>query len=227
MSRSQRSFPVSFISGPGRRSRALPMPLSGSRPRADRLKRSIRDWLPDAVRSRPLSRRRARAPDRSRSARHGKLHRLTDLIRQQADHYGFSTFPRREIDISLKISVRKRKASRSDLSYPPVTIRLKWAYHLALMELSRTVSTNHPGSPLRRSAAGSGPATPRRLGKAAARFGSSPRLCGLAPVRFGGVALRRRRWRAAQNRSFKSVFTVIRVACTVPCWWKRKFPVGS
>src|SRR6516162_11127990 len=145
MSRSQRLFRVSSISGPGRRSRALPMPLSGSRPRADRLKRSIRDWLPDAVRSRPLSRRRARAPDRSRSARHGKLHRLTDLIRQQADHYGFSTFPRREIDISLKISVRKRKASRSDLSYPPVTIRLKWAYHLALMELSRTVSTNHPG----------------------------------------------------------------------------------
>jgi hypothetical protein len=60
--------PCSFISGPGRRSRALPMPLSGSRPRAGRSKRSIRDWLPDAVRSRPLSRRRARAPDRSRSA---------------------------------------------------------------------------------------------------------------------------------------------------------------
>jgi hypothetical protein len=69
--------------------------------------------------------------------------------------------------------------------------------------------------------------TRRPLGKVAARVRSSPRLCGLAPVRFRGVALRRRSWLAAQNRSFKSVFTVIRVGRTVPCWWKRKFPVGS
>jgi adenylate cyclase len=36
--------------------------------------------------------------------------------------------------------------------------------------------------------------------------------------------LRRRSWLAAQNRSFKSVFTVIRVACTVPWRWTRRFP---
>jgi len=67
----------------------------------------------------------------------------------------------------------------------------------------------------------------RRIGEVAARFGSSPRLCGLATVRFRGVALRPRSWLAAQNRSFKSVFTVIRVACTVPWKWARKFPSRS
>jgi len=41
------------------------------------------------------------------------------------------------------------------------------------------------------------------------------------------VVLRRRRWLAAQNRSFKSVFTVIRVACTVPSTWKTGFPARS
>ena len=36
-----------------------------------------------------------------------------------------------------------------------------------------------------------------------------------------------RRRLAAQNRSFKSVSTVIRVACTVPWVWLRNFPLGS
>ena len=58
-------------------------------------------------------------------------------------------------------------------------------------------------------------------------IGSSPHLCGLAPVRFCGVALRRRSRLAAQNRSFKSVFKVIRVAFTVPLAWKLGFPSGS
>ena len=41
------------------------------------------------------------------------------------------------------------------------------------------------------------------------------------------VIRRGRRWLAAQNRSFKSVFTVIRVASTVPSTWKEGFPARS
>ncbi len=92
-----------------------------------------------------LAARRALPDDRLTPDR-AKLDRFTYLIRQQADHYGFSTFPPREIDISPE-NFRPQKEGFEigfELSASDA-IRLKWAYHLALMELSRTDSTNHPG----------------------------------------------------------------------------------
>jgi hypothetical protein len=75
-----------------------------------------------------------------------KFARLTNLIQQQAASYGFSTFPASEIDIAPD-NFRPQKEG-FEISFElsaSDAIRLKWAYHLALMELSRTHSTNHPG----------------------------------------------------------------------------------
>lgn len=75
-----------------------------------------------------------------------KFVRLTNLIRQQAASYGFSTFPASEIDIAPD-NFRPQKEG-FEISFElsaSDAIRLKWAYHLALMELSRTHPTNHPG----------------------------------------------------------------------------------
>lgn len=75
-----------------------------------------------------------------------KFARLTNLIRQQAASYGFSTFPASEIDIAPD-NFRPQKEG-FEISFElsaSDAIRLKWAYHLALMELSRTHPTNHPG----------------------------------------------------------------------------------
>jgi hypothetical protein len=90
--------------------------------------------------------RRALPEDRLSDKDRGKLDRLTGLIRQQADRYGFSTFPARDIDISSE-NFRPQKEGFEigfELSASDA-IRLKWAYHLALMELARTDTTNHPG----------------------------------------------------------------------------------
>jgi hypothetical protein len=75
-----------------------------------------------------------------------KLNRMTSLIQQQAASYGFTTFPAREIEIAPD-SFRPQKEGFEigfELSASDA-IRLKWAYHLALLELSRTDATNHPG----------------------------------------------------------------------------------
>lgn len=75
-----------------------------------------------------------------------KLDRFTYLVRQQAAHYGFSTFTAREIDISPE-NFRPQKEGFEigfELSASDA-IRLNWAYHLALMKLSRKDITNHPG----------------------------------------------------------------------------------
>src|SRR6516165_1565937 len=93
-----------------------------------------------------LSARRELPDDRLTAGDRAKLDRLTFLIRQQADQYGFSTFAPKEIDISPE-NFRPQKEGFEigfELSASDA-IRLKWAYHLALMELSRTESTNHPG----------------------------------------------------------------------------------
>ena len=84
--------------------------------------------------------------DRLTSDDRAKLQRLTSLIREQADSYGFSTFPAAEIEVSPD-NFRPQKEGFEigfELSASDA-IRLKWAYHLALMELSRTDTTNHPG----------------------------------------------------------------------------------
>ncbi len=84
--------------------------------------------------------------DRLTSDDKEKLDRLTALIRQQAASYGFSTFPAGEIEIAPE-SFRPQKEGFEigfELSASDA-IRLKWAYHLALMELARTDETNHPG----------------------------------------------------------------------------------
>jgi hypothetical protein len=60
--------------------------------------------------------------------------------------YGFSTFSASEIDLAPD-SFRPQKEGFEigfELSASD-SIRLKWAYHISLMELSRTYVTNHPG----------------------------------------------------------------------------------
>jgi hypothetical protein len=75
-----------------------------------------------------------------------KLSRLTELIRSQAKIYDFSTFPVEEIELSEE-NYRPQKEGFEigfELSASDA-IRLKWAYQLALMEIARTDTTNHPG----------------------------------------------------------------------------------
>jgi hypothetical protein len=77
---------------------------------------------------------------------HDKLNRLTSLVQDQAEDFGFSTFSPAELSISQD-SYRPEKegfeigfeTSASD------AIRLKWAYQLGLLELANDKSTNHPG----------------------------------------------------------------------------------
>jgi hypothetical protein len=75
-----------------------------------------------------------------------KLIRMEAIIREQAASYGFSTFPPFELDISYESYKPQREGfeigfemSASD------TIRLKWAYQLALLEVARTAETHHAG----------------------------------------------------------------------------------
>lgn len=75
-----------------------------------------------------------------------KLDQLQRLIREQANAYGFSTFPTAELEISEE-TYRPQKEGFEigfELSASDA-IRLKWAYQLALLELDRTERTNHPG----------------------------------------------------------------------------------
>jgi hypothetical protein len=92
-----------------------------------------------------ISARHELPDDRLTAGDRAKLDRLTFLIRQQADQYGFSTFAPREIDISPE-NFRPQKEGFEigfELSASDA-IRLKWAYHLALMELSRTEIDKSP-----------------------------------------------------------------------------------
>ncbi len=93
-----------------------------------------------------IAARRELPEDRLSPEDKAKLDRLTRLIRQQAGSYGFSTFPAGEIEIAPD-NFRPQKEGFEigfELSASDA-IRLKWAYHLALMELARTDKTNHPG----------------------------------------------------------------------------------
>ena len=93
-----------------------------------------------------LTQRQALPVDRLTETDQAKLKRLTSLIQQQAASYGFTTFPASEIEIAPD-NFRPQKEGFEigfELSASDA-IRLKWAYHLALMELSLTDPTNHPG----------------------------------------------------------------------------------
>ncbi|MBP2236167.1 putative nucleic acid-binding Zn-ribbon protein [Sinorhizobium kostiense] len=90
---------------------------------------------------------RAQIPtEKLSSGDHDKLNRLTSLVQDQAEDFGFSTFSPAELSISQD-SYRPEKegfeigfeTSASD------AIRLKWAYQLGLLELASDKSTNHPG----------------------------------------------------------------------------------
>lgn len=93
-----------------------------------------------------LAERQALPADRLTAEDQAKLNRMTSLIQQQAASYGFTTFPAAEIEIAPD-NFRPQKEGFEigfELSASDA-IRLKWAYHLALLELSRTDTTNHPG----------------------------------------------------------------------------------
>lgn len=69
-----------------------------------------------------------------------------EVIREQVAIYGFSTFPPPELEISHENYRPQREGfeigfemSASD------TIRLKWAYQLALLEVARETRTHHAG----------------------------------------------------------------------------------
>ncbi len=93
-----------------------------------------------------LAERQALPADRLTAEDQAKLNRMTSLIQQQAASYGFCTLPAAEIEIAPD-NFRPQKEGfeiRFELSASDA-VRLKWAYHLALLELSRTDTTNHPG----------------------------------------------------------------------------------
>jgi hypothetical protein len=68
--------------------------------------------------------------------------------------------------------------------------------------------------------------TRRPLGKVAARLGRARASAGSLPLDFAGLCYAGVTG-SRQNRSFKSVFTVIRVACTGPWKLKERFPSRS
>lgn len=75
-----------------------------------------------------------------------KLSTMERLVREQTASYGFQTFPPAELDISEESYRPQREGfeigfemSASD------TIRLKWAYQLALLEVGRSSETHHAG----------------------------------------------------------------------------------
>lgn len=93
-----------------------------------------------------LAERQSLPADRLSAEDQAKLNHFTSLIQQQAASYGFTTFPAEEIEIAPD-NFRPQKEGFEigfELSASDA-IRLKWAYHLALLELSRTDTTNHPG----------------------------------------------------------------------------------
>jgi len=93
-----------------------------------------------------LTKRASLPIDRFSTEDQVKLGRMTNLIREQARAYGFSTFAPEEIDISPD-NYRPQKEGFEigfELSASDA-IRLKWAYHLALLELARYAETNHLG----------------------------------------------------------------------------------
>lgn len=75
-----------------------------------------------------------------------KVRKLTLLVQEQVEQYGFKTFKSTEISIA-EDSYKPEKegfeigfeTSASD------AIRLKWAYQLGLLELASEENTNHPG----------------------------------------------------------------------------------
>jgi hypothetical protein len=74
------------------------------------------------------------------------LSAMERLVREQTAAYGFQTFPPEELEISVESYRPQREGfeigfemSASD------TIRLKWAYQLALLEAARSRKTHHPG----------------------------------------------------------------------------------
>jgi hypothetical protein len=84
--------------------------------------------------------------DRFTAADRQKLAKLSKLIREQANSYGFTTFPAQDIEISDE-TYRPQKEGFEigfELSASDA-IRLKWAYQIALLELERSEQTNHPG----------------------------------------------------------------------------------
>jgi hypothetical protein len=76
----------------------------------------------------------------------GKIRALETSIRTQLAHYGFITFPPEDLTVSVDTYRPEKEGfeigfelSASD------SIRLKWAYQLGLLDLSRARTTNHPG----------------------------------------------------------------------------------
>jgi hypothetical protein len=75
-----------------------------------------------------------------------RIQRLTDLVRDHAKIYGFSTFD----PLSLQISHDTYRVEKSGFEIgfevsASDAIRLKWAYLMALLELSREAGAHHPG----------------------------------------------------------------------------------
>jgi hypothetical protein len=93
-----------------------------------------------------LSARSELPADRLTDKDKAKLVLMGELVREQAASYGFSTFPPSGLEISHESYRPQREGfeigfemSASD------TIRLKWAYQLALLEVARAAETNHAG----------------------------------------------------------------------------------
>ncbi len=74
-----------------------------------------------------------------------KINVFIDKIREQLARYGFSTFSPTEISVSDNFRVEKEGFEIGFQTSASDSIRLKWAYQLALLEVARTRATNHAG----------------------------------------------------------------------------------
>lgn len=74
-----------------------------------------------------------------------KIDLFVRLIQQQLGQYGFTTFAPTQLGISDNFRLEKEGFEIGFQSSASDSIRLKWAYQLALLEVARTRRTNHLG----------------------------------------------------------------------------------
>lgn len=83
--------------------------------------------------------------DRLSDEDRGKVDAFVSLIREQLGRYGFSTFAPDQLTVSENFRVEKEGFEIGFQTSASDSIRLKWAYQLALLEVARTRITNHAG----------------------------------------------------------------------------------
>ncbi|WP_421566532.1 hypothetical protein [Ochrobactrum sp. EDr1-4] len=93
-----------------------------------------------------LKERNALPDDELSDSDKAKLNRLSELLRAQAQQFGFKTF--RPDDLAISLDTYRPEVEGFEIGFETSAsdaIRLKWAYQLGLLELAALNITNHPG----------------------------------------------------------------------------------